>query len=125
MHEMGLAASVLDIVRQYVPEAEAPLVRRVSLRVGELAGVQAESLRFCFEAIVAGTPYQTARLAIEYIAAVRACRRCGTEFPGTEPLALCPECGGADAPLVGGADLAVTEVELADEDDEEGTQVRP
>ena len=80
MHEMGIAASVLDLVRQDVPVIQGPLVRRVTVRVGELAGVQADSLRFCFEALVAGTPYQSAALAIEQLAAMRACRGCGTEF---------------------------------------------
>jgi hydrogenase nickel incorporation protein HypA/HybF len=70
MHEMGIAESVLEIVRQYVPEPNGQLVRRVSVRVGEFAGVQVDSLRFCFEAIVAGTPYQAASLAIEQVPAV-------------------------------------------------------
>jgi hydrogenase nickel incorporation protein HypA/HybF len=69
MHEMGIAESVLEIIRQYVPEPRGRLVRRVSVRVGEFAGVQADSLRFCFEAIVAGTPYQAASLAIEPVPA--------------------------------------------------------
>jgi hydrogenase nickel incorporation protein HypA/HybF len=123
MHEMGIAASVLDIVRQHVPDAAAPLVRRVTLRVGELAGVQADSLRFCFEAIVAGTPYQSATLAIDYVAATRRCRRCLTEFPAPGLLAACTACGSSDAPLVGGSELSVTEVELDDEDDSERAQV--
>ncbi len=70
MHEMGIAESVLDIVRQYVPEARGPLVRRVTVRVGEHAGVQVDSLRFCFEAIVAGTVYEAAWLAIERVPSV-------------------------------------------------------
>jgi hydrogenase nickel incorporation protein HypA/HybF len=113
MHEMGIAASVLDIVRQYVPEARGPLVRRVTVRVGELAGVQTDSLRFCFEAIIAGTPYQSAALC-----------RCGTEFPSAALLAACPACGSADATFVGGSELSVAEVELDDEHDSAG-QVMP
>ena len=66
---MGVAESVLDIVRQYVPESRGRLVRRVTVRVGEFASVHADSLRFCFEAIVAGTAYQAASLAIEQVPA--------------------------------------------------------
>jgi hydrogenase nickel incorporation protein HypA/HybF len=117
---MGLAAGILDIVRQYVPEAQAPLVRRVTVRVGELAGVQTDSLRFCFDAMVSGTPYAAATLAIEYIAAVRTCRGCGTAFAGAAPFATCPSCGSGDAAWSGGADLSVAEVELVDEGGEEG-----
>jgi hydrogenase nickel incorporation protein HypA/HybF len=95
----------------------------VKVRVGELAGVQADSLVFCFEAIVAGTPYDAATLAIEYIPAVRQCCACGTTFPGGRFLASCPACGGADVPLEGGGELSVTEVELDDEDAGEGRGV--
>jgi hydrogenase nickel incorporation protein HypA/HybF len=69
MHEMGIAASILDIVRQYVPEDRGRLVRRVTLRVGEFAAVQVDSLRFCFEAIVADTAYNAASLEIDRIPA--------------------------------------------------------
>ena len=87
---MGIASSVLDIVRQYVPEAQAPLVRRVSVRVGEMAGVQTESLAFCFEAIVAGTSLAGAALIVEMVPAVRACRDCGERFGDSSFLAACP-----------------------------------
>jgi Zn finger protein HypA/HybF involved in hydrogenase expression len=36
------------------------------VRVGDLAGVVTESLDFCFGAIVAGTPYSRAFLAVEH-----------------------------------------------------------
>lgn len=65
MHEMGLAEGVLDIVRQHVPLERAAEVREVIVRIGAQAGVLPDSLEFCFSAIVAGTPYASARLAIE------------------------------------------------------------
>ena len=52
MHELGLANSILDLVQQYVPEARAPQLTRVHVRIGEFAGVLPESLSFCFSAIV-------------------------------------------------------------------------
>lgn len=115
MHEMGIAASVVDIVRQYVTDAQAPLVRRVHVRVGDLAGIQPESLAFCFEAIVAGTSFQGATLQIERVPAVRACRGCGERFAGESLLATCPACGSGEAPFVAGSELSVSELELDDE----------
>jgi hydrogenase nickel incorporation protein HypA/HybF len=67
MHELGLAQSVFDIVRTYVPVDQAPLVRRVRMRVGDVAGVLVESLEFCFEVTVAGTPYASAVLAVDRV----------------------------------------------------------
>ena len=115
MHEMGIAASVVDIVHQYVTDAQASLVRRVHVRVGELAGVQTESLAFCFEAIVAGTTLQGATLDIEHVPAVRACRGCGERFGDGVCLAICPACGSGEVPFVSGSELTVSELELDDE----------
>jgi hypothetical protein len=64
MHELGLANGIFDLVQQYVPEARAPRLTRVHVRIGEFAGVLPESLSFCFSAIVQGTPYEKATLDI-------------------------------------------------------------
>ena len=65
MHELSLATSILDIVRQYVPIDRAPAVRTVRVRVGDLAGVVPDSLAWCFSAIASETPYARASLAID------------------------------------------------------------
>lgn len=67
MHEMGIAAAILEVVHRYVPDTRAELVRRVHIRIGEQTPVLPESLDFCFCAIVAGTRYASARLAIERV----------------------------------------------------------
>jgi Zn finger protein HypA/HybF involved in hydrogenase expression len=48
MHELGVAQSILDIVRQYVPEDQERAVRAVKIRIGEMAGIVADSLEFAF-----------------------------------------------------------------------------
>ena len=67
MHELGLAQSIFDLVRTHVPEAQAPGVRQVRLRVGDDAGVLVESLEFCFGVTVAGTPYASAFLSVDRV----------------------------------------------------------
>jgi len=63
VHELGLAHGIFDIVRTYVPEPQAPLVRGVRVAVGPRANVIPESLEFCFGAIVHDTAYAKAFLA--------------------------------------------------------------
>ena len=67
MHELGLAQSIFEIVRTYVPAEQAPGVREVRIRVGEVANVLVESLEFCFGVTVAGTPYDKAVLKVERV----------------------------------------------------------
>lgn len=38
MHELSIAQGILDIIGQYVPEGQAPEVRAVRVRVGQMAG---------------------------------------------------------------------------------------
>ena len=65
MHELGLAHGIFDIVREHVPDSRACDVRAVRVRLGSRANVLAESLDFCFGAVVSGTPYRHAFLLIE------------------------------------------------------------
>jgi hydrogenase nickel incorporation protein HypA/HybF len=68
MHELSVAQGILDLVRRHVPDDQAGAVRAVTVRLGALSGVVAESLDFCFGAIVTGTPYARATLSFEHVA---------------------------------------------------------
>lgn len=109
-----MAAAVLDIVRQHVPEAQASQVRRVRVRLGELAGVVPEALEFCFSAIVAGTPYQGAVLDLERVPVRGRCKDCGATRVMHEPVFWCPDCQSPRVQLLSGRELNVTEVEVED-----------
>ena len=65
MHEMGIASSILEAVQKELRLYPGYRVVKVGLRIGEFAGVDSESLRFCFEAIVKDTPFAPLELAIE------------------------------------------------------------
>jgi hydrogenase nickel incorporation protein HypA/HybF len=65
MHEMGIACSVLEAVqKELLPYPEKRAVR-VALRIGQLAGVNTESLRFCFEAITKHSRWGPLQLEVE------------------------------------------------------------
>ena len=69
MHEMGIASSVLETVHRELhrPGANRPeRAAKVGLRIGEMAGVDSESLAdFCFEALTKGTEFESLELEIE------------------------------------------------------------
>ena len=114
MHEMSVAQNIIDIVRQAVPPARTPAVTSVRVRLGSLSGVVAESLAFCFEALVGDTPLARARLAIERVPTSCDCRACGARFEPDTLIFFCPSCGSGDVRLVSGRDLQVVDVELDD-----------
>ncbi len=53
MHELSIADSILGAVRTEAARRPGARVAKVGLRLGELSGVDRESLSFCFEALVA------------------------------------------------------------------------
>ena len=64
MHEMGIAASVLEAVGRELTRYPGRRPTKVGLRIGELAGVDAESVRFCFDVIVKDFSHPRLELAI-------------------------------------------------------------
>ncbi len=114
MHELSLAAGILDIVQQYVPTGQADRVRAVRVRVGEIAGVVADSLDFCFGAIVADTPYASAFLDIERVPARGTCGDCGRAVDVSTLRFLCPFCGSLAVTVASGEELQVIDVEFLD-----------
>ena len=65
MHEMGIAGSILDAVQKELLRYPGYRAAKVAVRIGEYAGVDGESLRFCFDAIVKDSPFAPLELNIE------------------------------------------------------------
>ncbi len=115
MHELGIAQSILGIVEEAVPDpGDRARLKSVRVRVGRLSGVLADSLDFCFTALVDGTALSAARLAIEDVPARITCRSCSAEAEVEDLVFACPSCGGTQVKLVQGMELAVVELELAE-----------
>jgi Zn finger protein HypA/HybF involved in hydrogenase expression len=65
MHELGIANSVIEAVRAEAARRPGARVTKVGMRIGEFAGVDRESLSFCWEVLARDTEFATAVLAIE------------------------------------------------------------
>ncbi|MGE5644864.1 MAG: hydrogenase maturation nickel metallochaperone HypA [Acidobacteriota bacterium] len=62
---MGIASSVIEAVQAEMTRRPGARVSKVGMRIGEFAGVDRDSLSFCFEALVKDTDLESAVLAIE------------------------------------------------------------
>ena len=114
MHELSIAQNILEIVHQHLPPHERPLLRSVRLRIGSQAGIVTDSLRFGWEALTADGPLASSTLEVQTVPFTLRCLACGqTSSPG-EGIALCPACGSPRTEVLGGTELQVVELELAD-----------
>ena len=109
MHELAITQSVVEAVTERTGSAPVTSVR---LRVGRLAGIVPDAMRFCFELVTAGTPLEGAALEFEQPEGRGRCRSCDAEFVLADLILLC-DCGSADVEVLAGRELAVASVVLA------------
>jgi hydrogenase nickel incorporation protein HypA/HybF len=115
MHELGIMESALDAIRHQAVKHGAARVSRIVLRIGTLAGVDQESLRFAYEALAPTSIAAGAVLEIETVTARARCAACQTEF-GVERgfVFQCPQCGEYSGDIRAGRELGIARLEFPD-----------
>jgi hydrogenase nickel incorporation protein HypA/HybF len=108
VHELAVMEDIVATVEERVAPAR---VARLSLQIGQLAGVVPDALRFCFDACAQGTSLEGAALEIDEVPGRGCCRQCGSELWLPSFLELC-SCGSADLEVIAGAELRVKSVEV-------------
>ncbi len=76
MHEYSLVEALVRRVEEEAQRRGALAVHRLSVRVGELAGVDPELFRTAYETFRAGTMCENAPLDVRHVAATWSCPRC-------------------------------------------------
>jgi hydrogenase nickel incorporation protein HypA/HybF len=114
MHEMGIANSILEAVRTEARRFPSSHICKVGVRIGELAGVDPDSMSFCFDAMVRETELEPLTLEIEYCSRRHQCRACQNIFVAPLEGAPCPSCGGMDSIFVAGDELELSYLEVED-----------
>ncbi len=109
---MSIAAAVLETLRAEAANHSGARVARAGLRIGELSGVEPESLRFCLETLVTGSDLDPLAFDFELCPWTRRCRACAAAFRVIEWNPACPTCGSADTEAAGGDQMELTYLEL-------------
>lgn len=115
MHELAFAEQVLEEVQREAHKYPGSKVVRVKLRAGELLALEPSSLRFCLEAVSAGTVMECARIDICESGPEISCPSCGIAPASASLGATCPRCG-QEGRLELPTHLIIEEIELDDED---------
>ena len=115
MHEMSIALSIVEAIEAKAREEGAAKISGVDLLIGKLAGIEPESLRFCFSAAAKGTLAEDALLAVEEPEGVGECGECGKRFSVTFYYAECPECRSLRIKIVSGEEFLIQSITLEEE----------
>ncbi len=114
MHELGIAQSILERVKQESALHDGARITKVAVRVGELSGVNPDALSFGFEALSKDTPLEGVPLEIDFRPRTLGCGDCGYEFETDAILAECPQCGSRRIACLAGDELDIAFIELED-----------
>lgn len=112
MHEMSLAEGLIELVEEEARKAGSKRVKVVRLALGALGHVEAEAMRFCFEAVSCGTVAEGAALEIVTVPGAGWCLDCGKTVPLSQRFGACPECGQYHVQMTAGDDLRLAELEV-------------
>jgi hydrogenase nickel incorporation protein HypA/HybF len=110
MHEYSVVQALLDQVEREARAHEALAVGEVTVRIGELSGVDPELLLSAYELVREGTICAAAPLRVERMGAAWACSRCGAGLPAGQVL-RCGDCGSPGR-LVQGGEITLERIEM-------------
>jgi len=116
MHEMGIAAEIVEIAEASIPEEiQNAKVERVNIEIGRLAAVVPESLRFCFNIMIDNTRLAGAELHIREIPVKALCKDCEHEWIIDAPVFTCAQCNSGALDIMSGRELDIVSIEIEDQ----------
>lgn len=126
MHELSIAASIVEAVTESAAPYPGARVKEVRLRVGALASVVEDSLQFCWQLATENTALAGSMLVINKLPVIVHCDACGVdgEMDGVQSF-RCPRCGEPAADLRQGRELEIESIELEDPGPEEPGNATP
>jgi len=112
MHEMSLAEGVLQLIEDSAKTQDFSRVKTVWLEIGQLAGVEAEAMKFCFDAVMRDSIAQDAELVIIELPGQAWCMACSNTVQVHALYDECPKCGGHQLQVTGGNEMRVKELDV-------------
>jgi hydrogenase nickel incorporation protein HypA/HybF len=110
MHEYSIVMALVDRVEAEARSRGAESVHRLSVRIGELSGVDVELFTTAYQTFRGRTMCGSADLVVQRVPARWECAVCGAAMAAGGPL-RCHDCGGA-ARLAAGDEIVLDRIEL-------------
>jgi hydrogenase nickel incorporation protein HypA/HybF len=112
MHEAAITQSLLDLALEKAREAGAQKITRISLTVGNLAGVVPDSVQYYFDFISKKTLAEGAALNFSMQPVRLHCRACSRDFTPADHDWTCPDCHQISPEIVAGRECYMESIEV-------------
>ena len=113
MHEVSIAANILEIVEAELKKNKGKIVNKLHLEVGVISGVVVESLRFALDASRIESVLQLSEIIIDEIPAKVRCRSCNHEFKADDYYVVCPSCQDIQLDFLSGRELTIKSIVIS------------
>ena len=112
MHESHRAEAVFRTLQKELANHEFTRVTKVTLRVGELSGADADHIVEHLREYAAGTPLESAEYAVIASPVAFECGECGEHYGADTEGNGCPKCGSLRQSIVTGHEFGIESVEV-------------
>jgi hydrogenase nickel incorporation protein HypA/HybF len=112
MHEISICENIRDVLEEQARAQSFDTVKRISLEIGPLSGVEIEALKFGFDAVMSGSLAEGAALDIIETQGKAWCFSCGQTVAIAARYDPCPNCGSHELKVTGGEELRIKELEV-------------
>jgi hydrogenase nickel incorporation protein HypA/HybF len=112
MHEMSICESLVQVIEEQAKSQGYNRVKAVYLEIGAFAGIEIDSLKFCFDVVCRDTIADSAKLTITELNGVAWCFDCEKEVTVSTRVDPCPECGGYSLRTKSGDEMRIKELEV-------------
>ena len=109
MHELSIAASILQLARRHVPPGERLVA--VTVRAGPLRAIDDAAMSLAWRATTDNTAYDGCVLKLQQLSWRLQCPRCRRVWQHTDRFAVC-NCGCETPAAIGGDELDLTSINV-------------
>lgn len=113
MHELSVAAYMLERVEQHAIRVDASKITAINLVVGERACIVDDALRFSFELLAEGSVAEGATINFRWTPMRFQCETCDRAFTPVEGDFRCPDCQTIGQVTDDGSDLVIESLEIS------------
>lgn len=112
MHEMSLAEGLIQVLEENAKTQDFHRVKKIWLEVGQLANVELESFRFCFDSVCKRSLAEGSVLIVEEVEGSAWCLECSKSVSVNSLADPCPICGSFQIQITGGQEMRIRELEV-------------
>ena len=109
---MSVATGIIKVLSGKLSELGDCKLKALQLSLGELSGIDRDSLSFALDTLLADAGYNGVDIFFELAPATFECSACNWQGRLESLTLACPECAGRDLDIVAGQDVTLERIEV-------------